>query len=219
MFNYSRELIRSPQRAIAHLVAIAPPVQAFVHPRRERIDPVQFCKKYKLDVAINANLYNEKTLELLGLYVSSGSILGRPAHGQYSLGVTSRGSILIAPSQEVGPIPQAVSGNAVALEGRITPAASNQVTNLTLIGLSKDGSTLFLCVIDSNWWQSPGLSVRQGVQWLLQRGAETVLQMDGGSSSLLGTRDRILNCPSTRILGGHAVPYLKRVPPMIGFRF
>lgn len=217
--NYKKEIITSPRTAIVHLVTISlPAAKVHLNSLRRTFTPDDFCRKYDLDVAINANFY-QPSLQPLGIYIANGKALSGYHHNDYSLFFDLQGRAAIAPSQNItSSVFNAISGVLIANQGKVTMPNRNRY-NLSLIGLSQNCKTLFLCVVDSNSWNSAGLSVMEGAAYLLSKGAWQVLQMDGGSSSLLGTAAGILNQPSTRILGGRAtIPWVKPVPTMIGFR-
>ena len=66
----------------------------------------------------------------------------------------------------------------------------------TAVGLSKDRRTLLLFVADGRREGVPGLTLPELAALMVEVGACTALNLDGGGSSALWLRDRIVNRPS-----------------------
>lgn len=66
----------------------------------------------------------------------------------------------------------------------------------TAVGLSRDRRTLLLAVADGRREDVPGLTLPELAALLVEAGACTALNLDGGGSSALWLRDRIVNQPS-----------------------
>ena len=66
----------------------------------------------------------------------------------------------------------------------------------TAVGLSRDRRTLLLAVADGRREGVPGLTLPELAALLVEAGACTALNLDGGGSSALWLRDRIVNRPS-----------------------
>lgn len=66
----------------------------------------------------------------------------------------------------------------------------------TAVGLSRDRRTLLLAVADGRRADAPGLTLPELAALLVEAGACTALNLDGGGSSALWLRDRIVNQPS-----------------------
>ena len=66
----------------------------------------------------------------------------------------------------------------------------------TAVGLSRDRHTLLLAVADGRREGVPGLTLPELAALLVEAGACTALNLDGGGSSALWLRDRIVNQPS-----------------------
>lgn len=222
MIYYVRKTIKSPRRVVCHFVEITQPVRVYLNAERKAYRPGEFCRKHSLDIAINTNFF-EKDLRPIGLYQSGKERLANPADGQWSLCFHDAvdGGVILLPSVEAAALPldpagAIVSGYPIVLDGQVK-TSSEQRFNLTLMGLTAS-KTLVLCVIESNPWGSPGLTIREAAEYLLEMGIVWAVHMDCGSSTLLGTNIRLLNCPSTRILKQRlTVPWINPVPTLIGF--
>lgn len=66
----------------------------------------------------------------------------------------------------------------------------------TAVGLSQDRRTLLLAVADGRREDVPGLTLPELASLLVEAGACTALNLDGGGSSALWLRDRVVNRPS-----------------------
>ena len=66
----------------------------------------------------------------------------------------------------------------------------------TAVGLSRDRSTLLLVVADGRREDVPGLTLPELAALMVEAGACTALNLDGGGSSAIWLRDRIVNRPS-----------------------
>ena len=69
----------------------------------------------------------------------------------------------------------------------------------TAVGLSGDQRTLFLVVADGRREDVPGLTLPELAGLMDDLGACTAVNLDGGGSSAMWIRDRIVNQPSDRI--------------------
>lgn len=66
----------------------------------------------------------------------------------------------------------------------------------TAVGLTRDRRTLLLLVADGRREGVPGLTLPELAERMVEAGACTALNLDGGGSSALWLRDRIVNRPS-----------------------
>lgn len=90
----------------------------------------------------------------------------------------------------------AVSGDRYLVQnGRYNEAISNVTKDpRTAIGLTRDGK-LILIVADGRTSQSSGLSFRELANIFLELGTITAINLDGGGSSAMWIKDRIVNVP------------------------
>lgn len=66
----------------------------------------------------------------------------------------------------------------------------------TAVGLSADGRRLYLVVVDGRREGVPGVSLQELARLMAELGACAALNLDGGGSSAMWVRDRIVNQPS-----------------------
>jgi hypothetical protein len=101
----------------------------------------------------------------------------------------------------------AVSGDRYLIQyGKYNEAITN-VTKAprTAVGLSQQGK-LILIVADGRTSQSAGLSFREVSNVLLEFGAVTAINLDGGGSSAMWIKDRIVNVPIDENVPGKERP-------------
>lgn len=174
------------------------------------------------DVAANAPL--EKTY-LIGLQVSGGKMLSgigaRPEPLAGSCGSTPAGpypfdhSLVVrgnslriqrfVVAHAAAPMDAAVTGSHVLVSGghNVAPPESTGEffgTNArTLVGLSGDDRILWIAAVDRS--TSDGVTLAQAAQLMIQLGAATAINLDGGGSTSLAVLDlsgepRLLNLPN-----------------------
>ena len=95
----------------------------------------------------------------------------------------------------------AVAGSVMLVRtGRITPRLQNKLAPRTAVGLSEDGNTMWLVVVDGRQrWYSEGITLPELAQLLHDLGAHNAINLDGGGSSTMvmleNGRSRTLNAP------------------------
>jgi hypothetical protein len=101
----------------------------------------------------------------------------------------------------------AVSGDRfLILNGKYNEAITNVTKDpRTVIGLSRQGR-LILIVADGRTPQSAGLSFREAADILLELDVVTAINLDGGGSSALWLKDRIVNVPIDEDIPGKERP-------------
>ena len=160
-------------------------------------------------VAINAD-YFDTSLDPIGLAMGDGEVWARAderARRQEVVGVGGR-RVRIFPRAEPLRDPKrwmtgAVSGWPMVVED-CTPVAqlpgSDHFTHAphprTAVGLSKDRRRLLLVVADGRREGVPGLTLPGLATLMVELGACTALNLDGGGSSAMWLGDRIVNQPS-----------------------
>lgn len=160
-------------------------------------------------VAINGD-YFDTSLNPFGLAMGDGVVWWQPAAGvrrQEVLGV-GPGRARIFPRAEPLREPKrwmtgAVAGWPLVVEDCAPVTALPGSPHFTLaphprtaVGLSKDRRTLLLFVADGRREGVPGLTLPELAALLAELGACTALNLDGGGSSALWLRDRVVNRPS-----------------------
>lgn len=88
-------------------------------------------------------------------------------------------------SEAVSGRPLLVAGGEIALESLDTFPGSNQRQPRTAAGVSRDGKTVFLVVVDGRQSHSRGLTLYQLARVLVELGADRGINLDGGGSSAM----------------------------------
>lgn len=160
-------------------------------------------------VAINGD-YFDAALNPFGLAMGDGVVWARPraqVRRQEVVGV-GPGRVRIFPRATPLEDPKrwmtgAVSGWPMVVEDCAPVAALPGSPHFTLaahprtaVGLSRDRRALLWVVADGRRAEVPGLTLPQLAALLVEVGACTALNLDGGGSSALWLRDRIVNRPS-----------------------
>jgi len=160
-------------------------------------------------VAINGD-YFDTSLSPFGLAMGDGVVWWQAAAGvrrQEVLGV-GPGRARIFPRAEPLREPKlwmtgAVAGWPLVVEDCAPVTALPGSAHFTLaphprtaVGLSRDRRTLLLVVADGRREGVPGLTLPELAALMVEAGACTALNLDGGGSSALWLRDRIVNQPS-----------------------
>ncbi|MBX3062096.1 MAG: phosphodiester glycosidase family protein [Anaerolineae bacterium] len=239
--TYIREVRREPQALIVDVVKIdlrTPGLRFLVTPGVE--DPQnqlqarttsQFMEEFGAQVAINGDFFwpwIARTpwmyyphvgdwVKTIGFASSDGSIYNAGAGYNYETLFISRDNqaSFVAP---VGDVYNAISGDKFCLYNGVVPV--DEFTSdyhleqqpRSIIGLSEDGNTLILMVIDGRQPNySEGATLQEAGEIALEYGAYTALNLDGGGSSTLVTQDeygrtKILNSPIDGHIPGRERP-------------
>jgi hypothetical protein len=181
-----------------------------------------FVRAHRLQAAINAAPFSPihkeegKPVRVVGLTVSRGRVVS-PATELPALVVTRRNEarIVEAPFDLRG-VYTAVAGFSVVLRGGVVVGRSDQLHPRTAAGISADGRTLLLMVVDGRQpGYSEGLSSYEIGAWLRAAGASDGINLDGGGTSTMVLEDpdrepRIMNLPihdgyagKERVAGSH----------------
>jgi hypothetical protein len=171
----------------------------------------QAAKKHNFAVAINASFFAVPTPVVVagrklsyvvgncgypvGWHVADGKTITRPVNDKLraTLWVGADGRANIADG--VKELPEgtrfAVSGNALILSnGQVNRAVERGHAPTTAVGLSADGNTLFLAVVDGRQPQwSKGADLVDMAQLMQRWGAHQAINFDGGGSSTLVLKD------------------------------
>jgi hypothetical protein len=160
---------------------------------------------------------------LTGLAVSEGRLIAKPVPRYAALVFYGRGEAAIVEQAELDTPPpdrpdplegieNAVGGFHVILRnGELTRRARERRNGprsaRSAAGLSKEGKTLYLLVIDGKRLGSPGATEAETALILKQLGAEEGINLDGGGSSALALRfpdgeTRLVNTPVHQIIPG-----------------
>jgi exopolysaccharide biosynthesis protein len=169
----------------------------------------EFAQRRGAEVAINGD-YFDPALNPIGLAMGDGEVWARAderVRRQEVIGIGD-GRVKIFPRAAPLRKPKrwmtgAVSGWPLVVED-CAPVpklpGSDHFTNAphprTAVGLSADRRQLLLVVADGRRDGVPGLTLPELAALLVEMGACTALNLDGGGSSALWLRDRIVNQPS-----------------------
>lgn len=184
-----------------------------------------FLKKYRCQVAVNASPFRPvgsregEPRDVIGLSVSRGERYSEPAAGYGSLVITrDRKARIVGPGGRTQNAHHAVGGFRMLLEDGRNVGKDGAVHPRTAVGLSKDGRSLFLLVIDGRQrGYSEGATTKETAGWLKALGAHQGLNLDGGGSTTMVSADgkaeggyRLLNRPihaaipgTERVNGNH----------------
>lgn len=89
---------------------------------------------------------------------------------------------------DAGHLDWAVGGGLIVRDGELAPIPDRALNPRTTAGVSEDGSTLYLLVVDGRHSDSVGISTRDNAQLILELGADDAVLLDGGGSSTMLTR-------------------------------
>lgn len=214
--------VDTSQAYIVRINLMAPGIGFTTTPHSGSLDTVaqttsQFLRTSGAQVAINAGFFDPccnaapepKNIE--GLAISNGQLVSADEPGRPALLLTQTNTARIA-SSDTGPLNlsgvfNAVSGSNILVAGGVdvAPTAStafNDANPRSAVGLSRDGSLLYLVAVDGRQpGYSDGTSLVETADLLISLGAYDGLNLDGGGSTALvvsngagGARD--LNRPS-----------------------
>jgi len=157
-----------------------------------------FAEQYSAAIAVNGGFFDVSNHDPIGLTMGEGELWedsrDREAYGYVAIGDDNR-IALSAPSELLDEpeewMAHIVSGQPVLVqEGEI---AVNQGENdapprhpRTALGLSEDGETLILAVVDGRWpGESHGMTLAETAELMRELGAYHALNLDGGGSATL----------------------------------
>jgi exopolysaccharide biosynthesis protein len=203
---------------------VTPPSSEDDLPLRARTTS-RFLEEFNLQVAINGSGFSPwRSNTLLDYYPHTGDPIGpiglAASRGDvYSQAVQSAPILYISRTNQarfnvpIGRVYNALSGNAMLLEqGRILPEPGGDLQPRSAVGLDKSGRTLILVVVDGRQsGYSEGVTLAELAEILLENGAYTAMNLDGGGSSTLvsstrGGQAEILNSPIDQRLPGRERP-------------
>jgi len=197
----------------AHVVRVdlrQPGLQLIATPVADRgLTVSEFARRHGALAAINGD-YFDVELEPIGLAMGNGEVWSQADERQRRQEVVGVGMqrVRIFPRDRPLRAPKrwmtgAVSGWPMVVED-CAPVArlpgSDHFTRAphprTALGLSQDRHELLLVVADGRRGGVPGLTLPELASLMAELGACTALNLDGGGSSVLWVRDRIVNQPS-----------------------
>jgi hypothetical protein len=248
--SYTRQSRQYPRPIVVHVIQVdlrTPGLRIMVTPRDVAADePMRartvkrFLNEFDMSVAINGNAFypfhsrhaldyyprSGDPVKVLGYAASRGTVYGSPKRRYPSIyfGTDHRASF----EQPTQGIYNVISGfDMIARAGQRIPPSGNSLHPRTGIGLDASGDTLLLMVVDGRQaGYSEGVSLRELADLMIEFGADTAMNLDGGGSSTLAVRERgnarVLNTPiHARIAGlsrpvaNHLGIYVPKKPPRL----
>ncbi|NDL58460.1 phosphodiester glycosidase family protein [Phytoactinopolyspora mesophila] len=111
--------------------------------------------------------------------------------------------VTYAPRSDVGEIAAAVGGSHVLVRDGVPQTFTDEAVHpRTAVGVSEDGSEVFLAVIDGRQAHARGMSLTELGEFMVGLGAHEALNVDGGGSSTMVVREPatvdhgVVNSPS-----------------------
>lgn len=173
-----------------------------------------FAKKNKALAAINAD-YFDKQMKPIGLTISPCGIWeGSKDTEREGVVAIGEGRAAIYPQREVLAEPEDWMSSAISgwpmLVKSCEPLTSSQLPGSdgftrtphprTAVGVSKDGTTLYLVVADGRREGIPGMTLAKLARFMAEElGACSAMNLDGGGSSAMWVGDAIVNQPSDKV--------------------
>ncbi|MBM4367245.1 MAG: phosphodiester glycosidase family protein [Deltaproteobacteria bacterium] len=184
----------------------------------ERADQVSdFAESVGATAAINGDFFSYDDYSTSGLAVgqgeqwcsdntSEGFIAGGRDHSWISPPSEDWDELAVWMEQAVGGRPQLVV-DGVAQSGLDSPSHCEDLNPRTAVGLSRDRQTLYMLVVDGRSSASEGVTCDWLADTMVELGAYTALNLDGGGSSTLWTDvSGVVNDPSDgseRVVANH----------------
>lgn len=200
----------------AHVLVIdlrGPGVVVEVTPHAQRwMKPSQYGRASGAVASVNGGFWSVFDQRAEGLVMHGGTRWPRATDDEFYgfFGIDKQGrGIISEPSKvvrKVGHLREAISGRQLILAGgRVTRKAHcsdgcRYRQPRTAVGVSSDGRTVFLVVVDGRRTHSRGISLANLARLLAGLGADRVINLDGGGSAAmyLATRKGLVNRPADR---------------------
>jgi trimeric autotransporter adhesin len=154
-------------------------------------------ENHQVVAAVNADFYNMATGEPLGYVFKDGqAVKGQSSSGQEFFAITKSGEAVIGTPAEFeaikGEVEEALGGNAILVKnGQVyqTPQTGADKEPRTAVGIKEDGDVFFAVIDGRQEPYSAGISMPDLAQLMIDLGAVTALNLDGGGSSTFTTRE------------------------------
>ncbi len=231
---YTRRVSRSPRPLVVHIVRVdtkAEGIAFLVTPGDPQSDlPLrarttsQFAREFGVQIAVNGDGFTPwggrgfwdeyprpgDRVAPIGFAASQGVVYSQDTDSEPTLYIGRNNQISF--ERPVGGIYNALSGNAwLVRRGKAAALEAGEPAPRTAAGLSKNGRYLYLVVVDGRQpGYSEGLTLPELAALLVELGAATAINLDGGGSSTLARAGRlgpaVLNSPVHRGRPGRERP-------------
>lgn len=219
---YTRQVRTQPRPLVVHTVTVdvaAADVGFLVTPHAFGGEigaqpTTAFLREHGVQVAVNGgyfepfwirspwNYYPRRAdpVEIRGLAMANGLVYSEPEDGWPVLCVAGD-RVWIDRAACPAETTQALAGNRLLVEnGRAVQHANASIHPRTAVAASADGATLWLIVVDGRQRRySEGVTLAELAEIILELGADSALNLDGGGSSTLtmatATGPQLLNAP------------------------
>jgi hypothetical protein len=213
--TYTRESRSTPRPLVIHVATVdlnTPGIAFLVTPpqpnggRQLRARTTStFLTEFGLQLAINGDFFSPfwsnspfdygphagEPVDIYGFASSKGQVYSTGDPAKYPtlyISLDNRAQF----GTPMGEIYNAISGNVIFIEqGKVTDGAYREAYHIdphprTAVGLTKDGRTLIIVVVDGRQPNySEGISLAELAEIMIKYGVETALNLDGGGSSAL----------------------------------
>ncbi|MCM3717327.1 phosphodiester glycosidase family protein [Fictibacillus phosphorivorans] len=153
-------------------------------------------ENHRVVAAVNADFYNMATGEPHGIVYKDGRLIKDYTNRIWNFfGIKKDGTAIIGNSTDYeavkSEIKEALGGNAILVkDGSIyqTPKTGQDKEPRTAVGIKADGDVFFTVIDGRQEPYSAGISMEDLAQLMIDLGAVTALNLDGGGSSTFATR-------------------------------
>ena len=156
----------------------------------------------------NRNWFEGQPVDIDGLAISSGKIRSDTQPRESSVWFNKEGKLILGSKPNNAEILEGMNGfQLIAKNGNVIVPADNSIHPRTAIGTNKDGTLMWLVVVDGRQEGfSEGMNLHDLASLMVSLGCWNATNMDGGGSSIMGLigengKIRTINSPSDRFLG------------------
>lgn len=158
-------------------------------------------QRTKALAGINGSFFSPRNRQPMDLLIVNGRVLAHPTR-RPALVLKEDGTASIVPATRhqqlpvihaVGGGPTLLAGGKLALSG--WPSSMGGRAPRTAAGLTRDGKVLLL-TIDGRSNGSVGATIREEARYIAALGAREAINLDGGGSSTMVVKGRVINRPS-----------------------
>lgn len=162
----------------------------------------------------NRRWYEGQPVDISGLAVSGGQVRSSAGPSDASVWVDGQGRVFLGDGPGDKPIEAMAGFQPIVRDGAVVASPNGAVHPRTAIGVDRDGTVMWLLVVDGRQEQySEGMSVYELGCLMRDLGCWNATNMDGGGSSIMGLAGEdgdlgVVNSPSDRVM------WLRRIRPL-----